>query len=77
MTLAMTLRELRKSKNLSQEDLAKAMGMGKNTVARMEKTGAAVKLNVLSKAAQALGVPTWKILRYVSTTNGASKEIGL
>ncbi|MCD8172993.1 MAG: helix-turn-helix domain-containing protein [Alistipes sp.] len=55
--LGATIRRLRESKNLSQQDLAAMCNYEKSTMSRIEKGGSNFTAGTLNKIVQALGIP--------------------
>ncbi|HXF12243.1 MAG TPA: helix-turn-helix transcriptional regulator [Terriglobales bacterium] len=67
---------LRRNKKLSQEKLSELMDVHRNTVVRLEKHPDGAHLGVFLKAAEAMDVPAWKILRYVEEVAPQAKHKG-
>ena len=61
-TLGGRIRQLRKDAGLSQDALARAAGIGRVTLVRIEKGEQIAKFKTLTAIAQALGAPTVEML---------------
>lgn len=59
----MELRELRKSKNLSQQDIAKELEISKSTVSEWERGNAIPRSEKMKELANYFGEPIEKILK--------------
>ncbi len=59
----MSLKEFRLNANLTQEELAKRVGLKKNTICAYEKGKRNPTIKNLSKVANALGVSVEKLLK--------------
>lgn len=69
----MTLRELRKARNLTQEDVAKRAGMRPSQVGSLERGEYPnVEINTLRKIAHALGYPLTKVVSAFDETTEAA-----
>lgn len=62
-TVGETIRELRKQRDLTQEDLGRRIGFSKSGISKIENGSAELTLNTLVKLAQELGVNLSYILR--------------
>lgn len=56
------IRELRLEKDLSQEDVANGIGVGKNTYLAYEKGTQSPKLETVKKLAQFYGIPLFELV---------------
>jgi putative transcriptional regulator len=56
VTIKNKLAELRKSKNITQEELARKIGVTRNCISRIENGASNGSINVLYNIAKALGV---------------------
>lgn len=68
--LAQRIKELRKSKDLNQRELAKRAGVSQKTISNLENLEAfreAPKLDIVEKVASALGVELWQLFVPPST----------
>nr|WP_095877256.1 helix-turn-helix transcriptional regulator [Streptomyces sp. TLI_235] len=55
------IRDLRKRRQLSQEELAVRAGVSRKTISRMELGATASDIDQLNHVARALGVGTWRL----------------
>ena len=71
LALANSLKETRKKKRLTQEQLAKKIGSSQSRVAKMEAADSTVSLDALIKALQTLGMNMSQIGRIIGSGLGA------
>ncbi|HCH0380385.1 TPA: helix-turn-helix transcriptional regulator [Vibrio parahaemolyticus] len=68
---SMKIKELRNSKNLNQEDVAKAIGITKNTYIKYENGTQSPKLETIEKLSEFFGVTTAELISDIEpTVNG-------
>jgi len=66
LALRSSLREERKKQNMTQAELAKAMGSSQSRVAKMERGDPAVSVDLLLKALMALGMTNKQISKIIA-----------
>lgn len=69
VSLSLQLKELRKSKRISQEGLAKLLGSSQSRVAKMEACDSSVSMDMLVKGMAALGANSDDIARAMAPAN--------
>ena len=62
MLIGQRLRDIRKAKNLSQDDIARATGFVRPYISRVENGHIAPRIEILKEWAGALGMPLYQIL---------------
>lgn len=70
----MSIKEKRQANNLTQEELAKIMGVDRSTVTKWENGQANPKINALPILADHLGCTVDELLREGGTNNGSAEE---
>ena len=73
--IAGNVRELRRSKGLSQEALARKAGVSLQTVQRIEGAGRMASLDSLEQVASALGVNLKRLYRFRAAPRRAGESI--
>ena len=66
LALRASLREERKKQNVTQAELAKAMGSSQSRIAKMERGDPAVSVDLLLKALMALGLSNKQISKIIA-----------
>ena len=61
--LGQRLRELRRERDLTQEQLAERAGVDSKTISRAENGHFNIGVDLIGALARALGVPTWRLFR--------------
>lgn len=61
--LGRRLRELRRERDLTQEQLAERAGVDSKTISRAENGHFNIGVDLIGALARALGVPTWRLFR--------------
>lgn len=56
------IKEIRKSKNITQEQLSKAIGVSRSVISKYENGTIPITLETMSEIAKALDVPTFELL---------------
>ena len=74
MALAMQVRELRLSKKITQQDLARLIGSSQSRVAKLESADRAVSLELLIRSLATLGASRERIGAIVGDKNTARKH---
>jgi transcriptional regulator with XRE-family HTH domain len=62
MLIGQRLRDIRKAKNLSQDDIARATGFARPYISRVENGHIVPRIEILKEWAGALGMPLYQIL---------------
>lgn len=73
LALARKLKELRESKNLSQEKVASMTGSSQSRVAKLEKADDSVSLDLMFSHLLSLGLPTQELGDLISNSANISK----
>jgi len=62
MLIGQRLRDIRKAKNLSQDDIARATGFVRPYISRVENGHVVPRIEILTEWAGALGMPLYQVL---------------
>ena len=71
----MTIKELRRKHNMTQDALAEAVGCSRITIARMEAGKAPVTLKILEGLSKALDVPVSEMYAMIKGIDDSKREL--
>jgi len=74
LTLAKKVKELRQSRRLTQNELAKLIGSSQSRVAKMESADRSVSMELLVRSLAMLGASRAQIGKFVGTRTTANKK---